>query len=155
MARRFPSAAGLFHTDIRFPPKVGRLRARTRCRGFQSYARPVIVAQAAPDYVVAMPAVLRFLMVLALMLMPMGMASAQAAFATGPVAMSDHCDEHQPPAHSPTKSNTHCATCSALPAVDAPVAVMELRPAMPRLVTAANAMSDPELETATPPPRIS
>ena len=103
-----------------------------------------------------MAAVLKFLMVLALALMPMGMASAQATSATGPVAMSDHCDEHQPPVHSPAKSdNMHCATCSALPAVDAPVAVMELRPTLPRLVTAANAMSDTELETATPPPRIS
>jgi hypothetical protein len=101
----------------------------------------------------AMPAVLRFLIVLALALMPMGMTGAAAA--TGPVAMSDHCDEHQPPAHSPTKSESHCATCSALPAVNAPIAVMELRPALPRLVTVANAMSDTDVETATPPPRIS
>jgi hypothetical protein len=101
-----------------------------------------------------MPAVLRFLMVLALALMPVGMASAQATAATGPAATIDHCDEHQPPAHSPAKSDTHCATCSALPAVDAPVAVIELRPALPRLLAAANAMSDTELETATPPPRF-
>ena len=100
-----------------------------------------------------MPAVLRFLIVLALALMPVGMTVATAA--TGPIAMSEHCDEHQPPAHSPSKSDAHCATCSALPAVSAPIAVMELRPALPRLVTAANAMSGTDVETATPPPRIS
>jgi hypothetical protein len=119
------------------------------------HSGPVIVEQLSPNYVVVMPAVLKFLLVLALALMPMGIAGSQATAAAGPVATSNHCDEHQPPAHSPGKPGSHCATCSALPAVDAPVAAMGPGPALPMFVTGANAMSDTELETATPPPRIS
>ena len=96
-------------------------------------------------------AVTRLILLVALALMPMDMASAPAAV---PVA-AKHCDEHQQPADAPAKMDMHCATCAALPAIQAPVRDPELRPEMPRFARASSALSDTEPEIATPPPRLS
>ena len=92
-------------------------------------------------------------MLVAIALMPLGMTGTAAA-ASSPGAAAGHCDDHQKPADAPAKMNMHCATCAALPAVEAKVADPGLRPELPRLVKAANALSDTEPETDTPPPRL-
>jgi hypothetical protein len=97
-------------------------------------------------------AVTRLILLVALALMPVGMASAPAAVPVA--AAAKHCDEHQQPADAPAKMDMHCATCAALPAIQAPVRDPELRPEMPRFVRASSALSDTELEIATPPPRL-
>jgi hypothetical protein len=98
-------------------------------------------------------ALLRTLLLIALALMPLSMTGAAAA-APSPAAASGHCDDHQKPADAPAKMNLHCATCAALPAVEANAADPALRPELPRLVKAASALSDTEPETDTPPPRL-
>ena len=92
-------------------------------------------------------------MLVALALMPLGMAGAPAA--AGPLAGagSGHCDEHQKPADAPADVDMHCATCAALPVLETAAGGSELRPELPRLVHAARAMTDAEPELATPPPR--
>ena len=98
-------------------------------------------------------AVTRLVLLVALALMPMGMASARAAVPV--TAAAGHCDEHQQPADAPAKMDMHCATCAALPAIQVPVGDPELRPEMPRFARASSALSDTEPEIATPPPRLS
>jgi hypothetical protein len=71
-----------------------------------------------------------------------------------PAASAGHCDEHQKPADAPAKMDIQCATCAALPAMAANAVGPQLRPELPRLVKAANALSDTEPETDTPPPRL-
>lgn len=97
-------------------------------------------------------AVMRLILLVALALMPMGMASAPAAVEVA--AAAGHCDEHQQPAETPAKMDMHCATCAALPAIQVPVGDPELRPEMPRFARASSALSDTEPEIATPPPRL-
>jgi hypothetical protein len=96
---------------------------------------------------------MRLVLLVALALMPMGMVSAPAA---APVtSAAGHCDEHQQPADAPGVMDMHCATCAALPAIEAPVRDPELKPEMPRFARVTNALSDTEPEIATPPPRLS
>jgi hypothetical protein len=99
-------------------------------------------------------AVLRLFLLVALALMPMGMTSAPAAGSVATPA-AGHCDDHEQPADAPTKADMHCATCTALPAIEAPVGDPGLRPEMPRFARAASALSNTEPEIATPPPRLS
>jgi hypothetical protein len=98
-------------------------------------------------------AISRFVLLVALALMPMGMASAPAAVPVA--AAAGHCDEHQQPADAPTKVDMHCATCAALPAIQVPVGDPELRPALPRFAAVSSALSDTQPEIATPPPKLS
>jgi hypothetical protein len=105
-------------------------------------------------YVTAMAsALLRILMLVALALMPLGMTGAAAA-APSPATAAGHCDDHRKPIDAPAKMEMHCATCAALPVVQANLTDRGLRPELPRLVKAANALSDTEPETDTPPPRL-
>ena len=98
-------------------------------------------------------AVVRLVLLVALALMPMGMASATAA---APVtSAAGHCDEHQQPTDAPAMIDMHCATCAALPAIAAPSRDPGLKPEMPRFARITNALSDTEPEIATPPPRLS
>jgi len=92
-------------------------------------------------------------MLIALGLMPVGMTGAAAA-APSPVAVGAHCENHQKPADAPAKMDMHCATCAALPVLQANLTDRGLRPELPRLVKAANALSDTEPETDPPPPRL-
>jgi hypothetical protein len=106
-------------------------------------------------YVTAMAAaLLRILMLVALALMPLGMTGAAAAAAPSPSAVAGHCDDHQKPVDAPAKMEVHCATCAALPVVPANLTERGVRPELPRLAKAANALSDTEPETDTPPPRL-
>ena len=115
----------------------------------------VIAAKGSPAYVARMPAVLlRLVMLVALAFMPFGMTSAPALAASVSSSASGHCDEQQKPADAPAKMDMHCATCSALPAVE-PAAVAEVRPQAPILMSAVHALSDAQPEIATPPPKLS
>ena len=115
----------------------------------------VIAAKGSPAYLAGMPAVLlRLAMLIALTLMPFGMANAPAMAASVASSASGHCDEHQKPADAPAKMDMHCATCAALPA-DEPAEVAELRPQAPILISAIHALSDTQPEIATPPPKLS
>jgi hypothetical protein len=98
-------------------------------------------------------ALLRILMLVALALMPLGMTTAAAA-APSPAVGAAHCDDHQKPANASAKMDMQCATCAALPVVQPNLTDRGLRPELPRLVKAANALSDTEPETDTPPPRL-
>ena len=93
-------------------------------------------------------------MLFALALMPLGMTGVAAAAMPSPAAAAGHCDDHQKPADAPAKMDMQCATCAALPAIAANAVGPQLRPELPRLVKAANALSDTEPETDTPPPRL-
>ena len=118
-------------------------------------SRTSIAARSSFAYVTAMAsALLRILMLVALALMPLGMAGTAAAAAPSSVSAAGHCDERQKPADAPAKMDMQCATCAALPAAETNTAEPELRPELPRLVKAANALSDTEPETDTPPPRL-
>jgi hypothetical protein len=115
----------------------------------------VIAGQGSPAYVAAMPAVLlRLFTLLALALMPFGMASSPALAAGVPAATTGHCDEHQKP-DAPAKMEMHCASCAALPSVETAEDDPDLRPELPRHLQAMNALPGTEPEIATPPPRPS
>ena len=116
----------------------------------------VIAGQGAPAYGTHMVApLLRLMMLIALALMPFGMANAPAVAASIAPAAAGHCDEHQKPDNLPAKMDMSCASCTALPAPDVAPDVSELRHELPRLVKAVKAMSDTEPEIATPPPKLS
>ena len=101
-------------------------------------------------------AVLRLLALAALILMPLGTGSMVVAAETRSAASAEgHCGDHQKPADAPAKMSLHCASCSALPASDAAVELSDLCPELPRLIVAAKAPSQNELEIATPPPKLS
>src|SRR5687767_447025 len=118
-------------------------------------SRTSIAGWCALAYVTAMAsALLRILMLVALALMPLGMTGAAAAAAPSSAAAAGHCDDHQKPVDAPAKMDMHCATCAALPVVQPNLTDRGLRPELPRLVKAANALSDTEPETDTPPPRL-
>ena len=96
----------------------------------------------------------RLLTLVAVLLMPLGMASAPALAQPAPAA-AGHCDEHQEPADAPSKPQVHCTGCSALPVIGAPEAVPALRPLAPRLIAQIQPISGTEPEIATPPPKHS
>ena len=100
-------------------------------------------------------AVLRLFALAALILMPLGTGSVVVAAEPQSEASGEgYCGDHQKPADAPAKMSLHCASCSALPASDDVVEVTELRPDLPRLIVAAKAPSQNELEIATPPPKL-
>ena len=116
----------------------------------------VIVGQGSRPYGAVMPAVLlRLLMLLALALMPFGMASSPALAAAAPAATAGHCERHQEPGDAPAKMEIHCASCTALPSAQAVKEGSDLRPEVPRHLKAMNALPGTEPEIATPPPRLS
>ena len=96
----------------------------------------------------------RLMMLVALALMPLNMASASAeAFAPSPAGTSGHCADHQRPAEVPSSPMVDCAACTALPAIETPAAVDELRPTMKLVVKADRWIAAQEPETDTPPPK--
>ena len=120
----------------------------------------VIVQTASKPYGPRMTvALLRFVTLLALVLMPFGMistpATAQPMPANHAMAQSGHCDEQpdsdKAPAHSPQQM--HCAMCAALPASEPPTPSAGLRPITPRKIATVAPFIGIELEIATPPPR--
>ena len=101
------------------------------------------------------PALLRLMTLVALLFMPLSMASAPAAASpSASTSSSGHCDEHQKPAEAPTAPKAHCAACAALPAGDAPVAVEQLRPAILLNVEAERWITAREPDIDTPPPKL-
>ena len=115
----------------------------------------VIVRQASRSYWRGMARLAHLLLFLAVLMMPFGMAAAPAMAAQHEVTSQDHCDGYEEPADAPAHASDHCATCSALPAVDlpAPVAAALPRSAVAPLVLAPFAGIVPEI--ATPPPKLS
>lgn len=99
-------------------------------------------------------ALLRLLSLVALLLMPLSMASGPASARATASASSGHCDERQKPADAPTSQQVHCTGCSALPATEAPPAIAELRPEMPIELSLAQLPAGLIPETATPPPKM-
>ena len=120
----------------------------------------VIVQTASTPYGARMIAVLsRFVLLLALVLMPFGMAgtpaNAQPMPANHEMVQQGHCDEQsdrdKAPAHS--SQQMHCAMCAALPAAEPPSPSASLRPATPRKIATVSPFNGIDLEIATPPPR--
>jgi len=99
-------------------------------------------------------AFLRLLTLLALVLMPLSMASAPAS--AQPVASTPvgHCDDHPQPAKAPAGAQMHCTGCAALPAIDAPSPLAEIIPQMPLRIALAPYLAGVEPDTATPPPKV-
>jgi hypothetical protein len=121
-------------------------------------------------------ALLRFLTLLALVLMPFGMAGAPAVaqpMAADHAAMAmgggnqgsrlaqhggkiagGHCDEQPVKDNAPAPSKMDCtAMCTALLAADCPMPGPAMTPVAPRSIAAAVAFAGIEPEIATPPPR--
>jgi hypothetical protein len=99
-------------------------------------------------------AVLRLVALFALVLMPLSLASAPASAQPAAAAAAGHCDERQKPAEVPADPKMHCASCTALPAMNAPASIAELRPQAPMLLALVGPIDGVEPETATPPPRL-
>lgn len=99
-------------------------------------------------------AVLRLLALLALVLMPLSMASATASAQPAATAPAGHCDDHQQPTKAPAGPQVHCTACAALPAMDAPAEIAEMAPQMPLLIALASFLAGIEPDTATPPPKL-
>lgn len=120
----------------------------------------VIVQTASKPYGAGMTAaLLRLVMLLALVLMPFGMAGAPAMAQPMPgdhtIEQSGHCgkqtDQNKSPAHS--SQQMHCAMCAALPASEPPPPAAELRLTAPRTIAAVSPFNGIDLEIATPPPK--
>ena len=122
---------------------------------------PVIVAKASRPYDATMVAtVLRLLALVALIVMPFGMASTPAlaqpadqAMATGHSMPAGHCGDQQAPDKVPAKMDC-TAACTALPASIAPMPDPLLKPKALRTITIYVPFADIEPEIATPPPRL-
>ena len=98
----------------------------------------------------------RLLALVALLLMPLGMASAPANAA--PAAQSvaaGHCDDHAPAPDAPIKKPMHCTACAALPAADAPEPSARVLPSAPRWLALSAPINGVEPDIATPPPKRS
>jgi hypothetical protein len=95
----------------------------------------------------------RFVMLVALSMMPFSMSGAAAAPVPIAASGSGHCGDHQKPADSPSAPKAHCAACAALPAAEAPIAVEEIRPALLLNVEAEQWIAEREPDIDTPPPK--
>jgi len=103
-----------------------------------------------------MAAILRLLALVAVLLMPAGMAAAPAAaFAPPAAASAGHCDEHGQQSQAPFKAPVHCAGCTALPALELPIPEEPAAPQARLHLPLVQPFTGIEPETATPPPRIS
>ena len=107
------------------------------------------------DYVRTMAsAVLRLLALVALVLMPLSMASAPAAAQPVGGVPAGHCDDHQQPPKAPGGQQIHCMACAALPAMDAPAPIAGLTPRMPAVIALESSLSGIDPDTDTPPPKL-
>lgn len=113
-------------------------------KDFGYYARRMIAA------------LVRLLTLLAVVLMPLGMAATPAAGQTIPMshnmASSGHCEEQPDQGEAPA-SNMDCTVCVALPATDSPIPVSAMKPATPRRIALATPFAGIQPEIATPPPK--
>jgi hypothetical protein len=122
-------------------------------------ATSVIAAKGSRPYWPAMAAVIfRLLAVVALVLMPLGMAGAPAIAQAMPAdhaAMPmGHCEEQPSKDKAPAPSKMDCtAMCTALPATDTPLPAPVMRLVALRSATLAAPFDGIEPEIATPPPR--
>lgn len=118
---------------------------------------PVIVRTASKAYVRGMStAVLRLLMLIALVAMPLGMAGAPAAASAMPAdhAMAaGHCEGQSGEEQAPAASMDCTAMCTAIPARDAAVPTPLFDRAAPRTTAIAIEFEGVDPEIATPPPR--
>lgn len=120
----------------------------------------VIARQGCSAYLGAMvSAVLRVMALIALVLMPVGMAAAPVAAApisleTAASPVVGHCDGTQQPTDAPMKAKVHCTGCAALAAPLAPADVAELRPQAPTHIRLSYFGTAFEPEIATPPPKF-
>lgn len=87
----------------------------------------------------------------ALVLMPIGMAAAPAM---AEPAQADHCDDHQQPAEVPASTALHCSGCALAP-LDADAEVAPLSPEAQPQPPLAEAFSGIEPATDPPPPKRS
>ena len=103
-------------------------------------------------------AIIRFLALVALMLMPLGMSAAPAMAQTVPaphaMAPAGHCDEQPEPNKAPEPQLGCTAMCTAIPAAEAPALAPMIKPVAPRSVSIVVPFSGFEPEIATPPPRL-
>jgi hypothetical protein len=120
----------------------------------------VIVQPSSSHYGASMTAaLLRLITLLALVLMPIGMASAPAMAQQMPMddaamAMGEgHCDKQQGQDKAPATKWDCTAMCTALPATDAPAPARRLKLAAPRAIAIAVSFDGIVPEIATPPPR--
>ena len=114
----------------------------------------VIVQTASSSYGHRMTAAMvRFLTLLALVLMPFGMAGTPAI--AQPMAQNGHCDQQSDHDKAPVHKSQqmHCAMCAALPASDPPNSSAAIPHSSPRLIATVSPFNGIELEIATPPPR--
>ncbi|HEY0628002.1 MAG TPA: hypothetical protein VGD23_01610 [Sphingomicrobium sp.] len=120
---------------------------------------PVIAARDREAYGSAMAtAILRLLALIALTLMPIGMAGVPAMASPAPaehaMAGMAHCDEI--PAEEPAapQSKIDCmAMCTALPANFGSAPASRMKPVTPRSIAVSAPFSGIEPEIATPPPK--
>lgn len=98
---------------------------------------------------------MRFLALLALALMPAGMAATPAAAHTAPAVEAGHCNDHNSPAHDSAMPQAHCMACSALAAFEGPGAAAGLLPQPPRELPRMDPIPGIDPETDTPPPKHS
>lgn len=97
----------------------------------------------------------RFLTLVAVLLMPVGMIGSPAA-AAAPAAMADsgHCGEHEGQKDSPpAMAKMHCAACSALPAAEAGSKTAALLPTVPPGIGPVPAFDGIVPDITTPPPK--
>lgn len=98
-------------------------------------------------------ALLRLLAAVSLTLMPLGMATTNAADAAADRALKmNHCDEHREPASAPGIER-HCAACIAVPMLGAADAAAALPLETPVAAARAEPLFSPAPEVATPPPK--
>ena len=103
---------------------------------------------------------IRLLALVALVLMPFGMAGtpavAQPMPANHAMGQQGHCEGQSGDGEAPAPSSQqmHCAMCAALPAAEPPAPAAGLRPATPRILATASPFNGIALEIATPPPRL-
>ena len=119
---------------------------------------PVIARHASRVYGAEMTAaLLRLLTLLALILMPVGMAGAPAAASPLPeshdTAMASHCDEQSGEGETPVSKMDCTAMCAAVLATDAPAPSSILKPKAPRTLATATPFVGVVPEIATPPPK--
>ena len=117
----------------------------------------VIACQAWGAYPAPMAAFLfKLLALLAVLLMPAGMANAAASAQQADAAsQSSHCSGHEDQQEAPPgEMDAQCMACAGLPAAELPAAAASILPRAPRLIALAHETRGIILEIATPPPKV-
>jgi hypothetical protein len=98
----------------------------------------------------------KLLALVAVLLMPAGMANAAASAQQAAAATkASHCSGHEEQEKAPLSGmDAQCMACAGLPATQVPAAGARLLPSAPRLIALTNAISGIILEIATPPPKL-